>query len=143
MENNELKKYVSEVFAQDIDVSLSIERGLIKKLENMEKLGLSRSQGYKQLVGIKTEQSYFTAYLYRLFDLLIVKDPSIIEGIDSDDMKIKRMIQVWKKTDVNKIRKMRKKIGDDGVNLMKNSINNSISKVNSYIEALGQRLKEL
>ncbi|MBA94824.1 MAG: hypothetical protein CMP21_03595 [Rickettsiales bacterium] len=143
MEERSIKKYISEIFAQDIDVSISLEKDLIKKAKNMEKFGLSSTQEYKMLIKMKTEHSYFTAYLYRLFDLLIVKNPSLIENINPSNIGIKRMINVWKKTDINNIRKMRKDIGDGGVKLMKVSVDNSISKLNVYIEALGTRIKDL
>ena len=143
MEEMPIKKYISEIFAKDIDLSLTLEKDLTKKAKNMEKFGLSSSQDYKTLIKAKTEQSYFIAYLYRLFDLLIVKNPSLIEDVRSSNFRIKSMINVWKKTDINDIRKMRKDIGDDGVKLMKVSVDNSINKLNVYIEALGKRIKEL
>jgi len=143
MEETPIKKYISEIFAKDIDLSLALEKDLTKKAKNMEKFGLSSSQDYKTLIKSKTEQSYFIAYLYRLFELLIVKNPSLIEDVRSSNFRIKSMINVWKKTDISDIRKMRKDIGDDGVKLMKVSVDNSINKLNVYIEALGERIKEL
>ena len=52
------------------------------------------------------------------------------------------MINVWKKNDINSIRKMRKNIGNDGVNLVKKGINKSVSKINEYISILGNEIKE-
>tara|TARA_B100000073_G_C23532953_1_gene492740 strand:+ start:137 stop:568 length:432 start_codon:yes stop_codon:yes gene_type:complete len=143
MEEISIKKHISEIFAQDIDICLALEKDLMKKAKNMEKFGLSSSQDYKRLIKAKTEQSYFVAYLYRLFDLLIVKNPSLIQNVKPSNFRIKSMINVWKKSDVDNIRKMRKDIGDDGVKLMKVSVDNSINKLNVYIEALGKRIKEL
>jgi len=143
MEEVPIKKYISEIFAQDIDICLALEKDLMKKAKGMEKFGLSATQDYKTLIKAKTEQSYFIAYLYRLFDLLIVKNPSLIQDVKPSNFRIKSMINVWKKSDIDNIRKMRKDIGDDGVKLMKVSVDNSINKLNVYIEALGKRIKEL
>ena len=141
IDENALKKDVAEIFAKDIDISVATEKDLMKKLDHMKKLGLANTQNYKLLVQIKTEQSYFIAYLYRVFEFLVIKNPSLLPKLSADDFRIRGMINVWKKSDIKDVRKMRKDIGNGGVTLMKNSIENSINKVKQYIEALEKRIK--
>ena len=141
IDENALKKDVAEIFAKDIDLSVEVEKDLVKRLENMRRLGLATTHDYKLLVQVKTEQSYFIAYLYRVFEFLIVRNPTLIPKLSADDFRIRSMINVWKKSDIKDVRKMRKDIGNGGVTLMKNSIENSINKVKQYIEALEKRIK--
>ena len=141
IDENALKKDVAEIFAKDIDLSVATERDLVKRLDYMKKLGLATTHDYKLLVQVKTEQSYFVAYLYRVFEFLIVRNPSLLPKLSADDFRIKGMINVWRKSDIKDVRKMRKDIGNGGVTLMKNSIENSINKVKQYIEALEKRIK--
>lgn len=143
MENEKVEKYISEKILKDFNNHLSLEQKLLSQVKTMEQNGLQTTIQYKRLVGIKTEQSYFVCYLYRLLEFLNSDNNAITKNSSPKDMKIKNMIQIWKKTDYKFIRKMRKGIGDDGVTLMKNSVDKSILKVNEYIVDLVNNIKEL
>ena len=143
MENEKIEKYISDKILKDFNNHLSLEKKLLVQVKSMEKNGLQSTIQYKKLVGIKTEQSYFVSYLYRLLEFLSSDKIIITEKTSPKDMKIKNMIQVWKKSDYKFIRNLRKGIGDDGVTLMKNSVDNSILKVNEYIVDLVNNIKEL
>tara|TARA_B000000557_G_C20804521_1_gene457050 strand:- start:438 stop:869 length:432 start_codon:yes stop_codon:yes gene_type:complete len=143
METEEIEKHVSEKFLRDFNNHLALEQQLLDQVKKMEKTGLQNTIEYKRMVGIKTEQSYFISYMYRLIELLNSNSDLLMGNISPENIRIKRMIQVWKKADFKFIRNMRKDIGDDGVNLMKKCVNNSILKVNEYISDLGNSVKDL
>jgi len=143
MESKKIEEYISEKFIKDFNNHLALEHKLLDEVKKMEKSGLQNTVEYKRLVGIKTEQSYFISYLYRLIELLNSNDGQLLKNLSPENMKIKRMIQVWKKSDYKFIRNMRKGIGDSGVSLMKNSVDKSILKVNEYIVDLGNKVKDL
>ena len=143
MKSEEIEKQVSEKFLRDFNNHLALEQQLLEQVKKMENSGLQNTIEYKRMVGIKTEQSYFISYMYRLIELLNSNSDLLSSGLSPENFRIKRMIQVWKKSDFKFIRNMRKDIGDDGVNLMKKCVNNSILKVNEYISDLGNSVKEL
>lgn len=143
MESKKIEEYLAKKMLEDFNNHLALEQKLLQEVRNMEKTGLQRTVEYKRMVGLKTEQSYFVSYLYRLLELFNSRDSSILENLSPKNMRIKSMIQVWKKSDYKFIRNMRKGIGDNGVNLMKNSVDKSILKVNEYIVDLGNKVKDL
>ena len=68
-------------------------------------------------------------------------EKNLLFNFSPKNFKIKRKIQLWKKTDFKNIRKMRKDIGDDGVILMKSSVEKTILKFNQYIEHIHDVVK--
>ena len=133
----------SEKFVQDLNSNISLEKKFTHEIRMMEKNGLNRRKSYEIAVGIKVEQSYYTAYLYRLFDYLKNRSDLTIENFSLNDRGIKNMIQTFKKGDVNKARRQRKDIGDYGVNFLKKRVNRSIDKVNQYIENIQKDIDKL
>ena len=142
MSNEDLLKRIEDRILKDFQASLLLEKKVLKELQQMESIGLDKSESYVTLMQYRISISYFCAYLWKLGELLRNLDIEILIKISPDEMRIKRMISVWKKNDINSIRKMRKKIGDDGVNLIKKGINKSVSKINEYISILGNDIKE-
>lgn len=142
MSNEDLLKHLEDKILKDFEVSLLLEKKVLKELQQMESIGLNRSESYVSLMQYRISISYFCAYLYKLYELLRKLDREILIKISPDEMRIKRMINIWKKNDINSIRKMRKNVGDDGIKLIKKSINKSVSKINEYISILGHELKE-
>lgn len=143
MSNENIIKIIENTILKDFQKSLEIEKKYHQEAVRMEQMGLGRSNGYLNLIQEKLTISYFTAYLYRLFEVIRTIEPSNIKNISPEEMKIKRNIQMWKKNDIKDIRKMRKKVGNGGVDLMKKSINNGISRLNKYIEVLAAGIKDL
>ncbi len=143
MSNENLIKIIENTILNDFQKSLEIEKKYHQEASKMEQMGLGRSNGYLSLVEEKLTISYFTAYLYRLFEVIRTLEPSKIKNISPEEMRIKRNVQMWKKNDIKNIRKMRKKVGNGGVDLMKRSINNGISRLNKYIEVLAAGIKDL
>ena len=143
MSNEHIIKIIENTILKDFQKSLEIEKKYHQESVRMEQMGLGRSNGYLNLIQEKLTISYFTAYLYRLFEVIRTIEPSNIKNISPEEMKIKRNIQMWKKNDIKYIRKMRKKVGNGGVDLMKKSINNGISRLNKYIEVLAAGIKDL
>ena len=143
MSNEHIIKIIENTILKDFQKSLEIEKKYHQESVRMEQMGLGRSNGYLNLIQEKLTISYFTAYLYRLFEVIRTIEPSNIKNISPEEMKIKRNIQMWKKNDIKDIRKMRKKVGNGGVDLMKKSINNGISRLNKYIEVLAAGIKDL
>ncbi len=141
--NENLIKIIENTILRDFEKSLEIEKKFQTEATKMEQVGLGRSNAYMHLIEEKLTISYFTAYLYRLFEVIRTLDPSNIKNISPEEMRIKRNVQMWKKNDIKNIRKMRKEVGNGGVDLMKKSINNSISRLNKYIELLGAGIKDL
>ncbi len=142
MSNEDLLKHIEDRILKDFQASLLLEKKVLKELQQMENIGLDKSESYVALMQYRISISYFCAYLWKLGELLRILDRKILIKISPDEMRIKRMISVWKKNDINSIRKMRKNIGDDGVNLIKKGINKSVSKINEYISILGNDIKE-
>ena len=142
MSNEDLFKFLEDKILKDFQASLNLEKKVLKELQQMESIGLNKSESYVTLMQYRVSISYFCAYLWKLGELLRNLDREIIIKISPDEMRIKRMINVWKKNDINSIRKMRKNIGNDGVNLVKKGINKSVSKINEYISILGNEIKE-
>ena len=144
MSNEDLLKRIEDRILKDFQASLLLEKKVLKELQQMESIGLDKSESYVTLMQYRISISYFCAYLWKLGELLRNLDIEILRNNinNSIEMRIKRMISVWKKNDINSIRKMRKKIGDDGVNLIKKGINKSVSKINEYISILGNDIKE-
>ena len=143
MSNENILKVIENTILKDFQKSLEVEKKYHQEAARMEKIGLGSSNGYLSLVEEKLTISYFTAYLYRLFEVIRTLEPSNIKNISPEEMRIKRNIQMWKKNDIKNIRKMRKKVGNGGVDLMKRSINNGISRLNKYIEVLAAGIKDL
>ena len=143
MSNENIIKIIENTILKDFQKSLEIEKKYHQEAVRMEQMGLGRSNGYLNLIQEKLTISYFTAYLYRLFEVIRTIEPSNIKNISPEEMRIKRNIQMWKKNDIKDIRKMRKKVGNGGVDLMKKSINNGISRLNKYIEVLAAGIKDL
>jgi|TARA_B100000073_G_scaffold347002_1_gene359972 hypothetical protein len=143
MSNENIIKIIENTILKDFQKSLEIEKKYHQEAVRMEQMGLGRSNGYLDLIEEKLTISYFTAYLYRLFEVIRTIEPSNIKNISPEEMKIKRNIQMWKKNDIKDIRKMRKKVGNGGVDLMKRSINSGISRLNKYIEVLAAGIKDL
>ena len=134
MSNEKLIEFLNDKFLKDFNNNLILENEFSKNLTNMENIGLQNTKEYKRLVRIKTSQSYFVAYLYRLMELYRTDKENLLDNFSPTNFRIKSKIQIWKKTDSKNIRKMRKDIGDDGVILMKDSLEKTISKFNQYIE---------
>ena len=143
MSNENIIKIIENTILKDFQKSLEIEKKYHQEAVRMEQMGLGRSNGYLDLIEEKLTISYFTAYLYRLFEVIRTIEQSNIKNISPEEMKIKRNIQMWKKNDIKDIRKMRKKVGNGGVDLMKRSINSGISRLNKYIEVLAAGIKDL
>lgn len=142
MSNEDLLKHLESKILKDFEASLLLEKKVLKELQQMENIGLNKTESYMALMQYKISISYFCVYLYKLYELLRNLDRKILIKISPDEMRIKRMINVWKKNDINGIRKMRKNVGDDGIKLIKKGINKSVSKINEYISILGDEIKE-
>lgn len=141
--NENLIKIIENTILRDFEKSLEIEKKFQREVSKMEQIGLGRSNEYMHLIEERLTVSYFTAYLYRLFEIIRKLEPSNIKNISPEEMRIKRNVQMWKKNDIKNIRKMRKEVGSGGVDLIKKSINNGISRINRYIELLGAGIKDL
>lgn len=141
--SSEIIKVLEERVLKDFQSSITLEKKYEKELQSMQKLGLGQSNGYLKVLEEKITISYFAAYLYRLFDYFRTLDENVLRNISPNEMRIKRMLQMWKKNDINAVRKMRKGVGNGGVDLMKRSVTTGISRVNEYIEYLGNEIKDL
>jgi len=143
MSNEKLIEFLNDKFLKDFNNNLILENKFSENLKNMERMGLANTKEYKRLVGIKTSQSYFVAYLYRLIEFYGIEKENLLDNFSPTNFRIKGKIQLWKKTDFRNIRLMRKDIGNDGVKLMKDSVEKTISKFNLYIENIYKNLKDL
>jgi len=143
MSNNEVVDFLKSKLLNDFNNHLNLENKFIVELGKMERLKMVNTRQYKDMVRAKTTQSYFVAYLYRIIESYGSNIECLIEDFPLTKNKIKGKIQLWKRVDFKNIRKMRKDIGDNGVNLMKNSVEETISKIDFYIENLKKLVKEL
>jgi len=143
MSNDKVVDFLKNKLLNDFNNHLNLENKFIVELEKMERLKMTNTRHYKDMVRAKTTQSYFVAYLYRIIESYGSDVEFLVEDFSLTRNKIKGKIQLWKKTDFKNIRKMRKDIGDSGVNLMKNSVEETISKIDFYIENLKKLVKEL
>lgn len=140
---NNLKEIVIQKILEDFKKCQNLEQEYQKKIFEMEKIGLSNSNLYVSLIAKRVTISYFTAYLYRIIDFIKSSDLRVITNISRNEMRFKRIIQIWKKSDIKKVKKMRKEIGKDGVLLMKKSINESILKIDDYVDSLGEGIRKM
>lgn len=143
MSNEKLIEFLNDKFLKDFNNNLILENKFSENLKNMEKIGLKNTKEYKRLVRVKTSQSYFVAYLYRLIEFYRTDKENLLDNFSPTNFRIKSKIQIWKKTDFKNIRKMRKDIGNDGVILMKDSVEKTISKFNQYIENVYNTVKDM
>ena len=143
MLKGDLRPLLENTIFEDYRKSLEIEEHYQKQVDQMKKIGLGNSVGYVSLVEEKVTISYVAANLYRLLQIVKGLNDDILEQISPQEMRIKSKLENWRKHDIKRARKMRKDIGDDGVILMKRSINNSIRKINLYISNLQKLIKEL
>ena len=143
MLKSDLRPLLENTIFEDYRKSLEIEEHYQKQVDQMKKIGLGNSVGYVSWVEEKVTISYVAANLYRLLQIVKGLNDDILEQISPQEMRIKSKLENWRKHDIKRARKMRKDIGDDGVILMKRSINNSIRKINLYISNLQKLIKEL
>lgn len=143
MSIDNLKEIVKQKILEDFKKCQNLEQEYQKEISKMEQIGLSNSNGYVSLIAKRLTVSYFTAYLYRIIKFIKGADLEVITNISRNEMRLKRNIQMWKKNDIKKVRKMRKQIGEDGVSLMKKSINESILKIDEYVDSLGEGIRKM
>tara|TARA_A100001388_G_scaffold255059_1_gene219250 strand:+ start:202 stop:633 length:432 start_codon:yes stop_codon:yes gene_type:complete len=143
MTNNKVVDFLKNKLLNDFNNHLNLENKFIVELGKLERLKLTNTKQYRDMVRIKTTQSYFVAYLYRIIESYGSDVECLVQDFSITRNKIKGKIQLWKKTDFKNIRKMRKDIGDSGVNLMKNSVEETISKIDFYLENLKKLVKDL
>lgn len=143
MSIDNLKEIVRQKILEDFKKCQNLEQEYQKEISKMEQIGLSKSNGYVSLIAKRLTVSYFAAYLYRIIKFVKGADLEVITNISRNEMRLKRTIQMWKKNDIKKVRKMRKQIGEDGVSLMKKSINESILKIDDYVDSLGDGIRKM
>lgn len=143
MSNESFKDVFLKKIVSDYNNHLSLERNLQEKLDGMTKLRMHNTVEYRRLFELKTEQSYFVSYLIRVIDHLSNKDESFLLDFSSKKSLIKGFVNTCKKNDIKDMRKRRKELGGKTIDLMKKLIGNSVSKVENYIDFLGQEMKGL
>lgn len=143
MEIQHLRKLIESRILEDYSNILNLEKEYQKQIKEYIRLGLDRSESYSSLIEEKVMVSYYAAYLFRIYEIVKTLDDNLLTNISSEEMRIKRTIQMWKKNDIKNVRKMRKSVGNGGVEMMKKCINLSISKINEYVSLLGEGVRKL
>ena len=77
MSNEDLLKHLEDKILKDFEVSLLLEKKVLKELQQMESIGLNRSESYVSLMQYRISISYFCTYLYKLYELLRKLDREI------------------------------------------------------------------
>jgi len=141
MSNESFRKAFSEKILSDYRNHLFLYQRLEKEDNKMVGLGLSNTVEYRRLFKLTMEQRYFVTYLKKIIEYVAKKDLDYVYNFFSKKSLIMGLVKVWKKYDIKTVRKLRNKYGTGPVEVMKKSINNSVYKIEKYIDSLEKELK--
>lgn len=141
MSNESFRKAFSEKILSDYRNHLFLYQRLEKEENKMIGLGLGNTVEYRRLFELTMEQRYFVTYLKKIIEYVAKKDLDYVYNFFSKKSSIMGLVKVWKKYDIKTVRKLRNKHGTGPVEVMKKSINNSVYKIEKYIDSLEKELK--
>lgn len=141
MSNESFRKAFSEKILSDYRNHLFLYQRLEKEDNKMIGLGLGNTVEYRRLFELTMEQRYFVTYLKKIIEYVAKKDLDYVYNFFSKKSSIMGLVKVWKKYDIKTVRKLRNKYGTGPVEVMKKSINNSVYKIEKYIDSLEKELK--
>ena len=104
-------------------------------------VGLGNTVEYRRLFELTQEQRYFITYLKKIIEYIDKRGDDYMNNFFSRKSSIIGLVKVWKKCDIKTVRKLRNKHGSGAVEVMKKSINNSVYKIEKYIDSLEEELK--
>ena len=141
MSNESFRKSFAEKVLSDYRNHLFLYQRLEKEENKMIGLGLGDTVEYRRLFELTMEQRYFVTYLKKIIEYVYKKGDDYINNFFSKKSSILGLVNVWKKYDIKTVRKLRNKHGSGAVEVMKKSINNSVYKIEKYIDSLEKELK--
>ena len=141
MSNEDFRKVFAEKVLSDYRNHLFLYQRLQKEENKMVGVGLGNTVEYRRLFELTQEQRYFVTYLKKIIEYVDKKDVDYMNNFFSKKQSILGLVNVWKKYDIKTVRKLRNKHGSAAVEVMKKSINNSVYKIEKYIDSLEKELK--
>ena len=141
MSNEDFRKAFAEKVLSDYRNHLFLYQRLQKEENKMVGVGLSNTVEYRRLFELTQEQRYFVTYLKKIIEYVDKKGDDYMNNFFSKKQSILGLVNVWKKYDIKTVRKLRNKHGSAAVEVMKKSINNSVYKIEKYIDSLEEELK--
>ena len=141
MSNEDFRKAFVEKVLSDYRNHLFLYQRLQKEENKMVGVGLSNTVEYRRLFELTQEQRYFVTYLKKIIEYVDKKGDDYMNNFFSKKSSIIGLVKVWKKYDIKTVRKLRNKHGSGAVEVMKKSINNSVYKIEKYIDSLEEELK--
>ena len=141
MSNEDFRKAFAEKVLSDYRNHLFLYQRLQKEENRMVGVGLGNTLEYRRLFELTQEQRYFVTYLKKIIEYVDKKDVDYMNNFFSKKQSILGLVNVWKKYDIKTVRKLRNKHGNGAVEVMKKSINNSVYKIEKYIDSLEKELK--
>ena len=142
MSNESFGKIFFEKIISDYRNHLLLYKKLEKEDQKMIGLGLIDTVEYRKIFELHMEQRYFLIYLKKIIEYVSRMSKQYIENFFSRKSLIIDRVKVWKKCDIRVVRKLRKKHGNDSVEVMKKIINDSFYKIQKYIDSLEEEIKE-
>lgn len=141
MSNEDFRKSFAEKVLSDYRNHLFLYKRLQKEENKMIGVGLGNTVEYRRLFELTQEQRYFVTYLKKIIEYVDKKGDDYMNNFFSKKQSILGLVNVWKKYDIKTVRKLRNKHGSAAVEVMKKSINNSVYKIEKYIDSLEKELK--
>tara|TARA_B100000131_G_scaffold213220_1_gene205019 strand:- start:152 stop:583 length:432 start_codon:yes stop_codon:yes gene_type:complete len=141
MSNEDFRKAFAEKVLSDYRNHLFLYQRLQKEENKMIGVGLGNTVEYRRLFELTQEQRYFVTYLKKIIEYVDKKGDDYMNNFFSKKSSIIGLVKVWKKYDIKTVRKLRNKHGSGAVEVMKKSINNSVYKIEKYIDSLEEELK--
>ena len=141
MSNEDFRKSFAEKVLSDYRNHLLLYQRLQKEENKMVGVGLINTVEYRRLFELTQEQRYFVTYLKKIIEYVDKKGDDYMNNFFSKKSSIIGLVNVWKKYDIKTVRKLRNKHGSSAVEVMKKSINNSVYKIEKYIDSLEKELK--